>query len=36
MAEFIHDQSGVHVSVADGKSLGVGFTPVEKPEKPKK
>ena len=28
MAEYIHDQSGARVSVADGKVLGVGFTPV--------
>lgn len=28
MAEYIHDQSGARVSVADGKVLGVGFTPI--------
>lgn len=28
MAEYIHTQSGARVSVADGKELGVGFTPV--------
>lgn len=32
MAEFIHTQSGVRVSVADGKTLGAGFTPAEKPK----
>lgn len=35
MAEFTH-QSGVRVSVADGKTLGVEFTPVEKPKSSKK
>lgn len=34
MADYIHTQSGAHVSVADGKELGVGFVPVED-EKPK-
>ncbi len=27
MAEYIHTQSGARVSVADGKELGMGFTP---------
>lgn len=32
MADYIHTQSGVRVSVADGKELGVGFeaVPVKK------
>ena len=32
MAEFIHTQSGVRVSVADGKNPGAGFQPAEKPK----
>lgn len=36
MAEFVHTQSGVRVSVADGKTLGAGFTPVEKPKSAEK
>lgn len=29
MADYIHTESGARVSVADGKELGVGFTPVD-------
>ncbi len=32
MADYIHTSSGVRVSVADGKVLGAGFVPVEKPK----
>lgn len=35
MAEYIHEQSGVRVSVSDEKELGVGFAPVDEKSKPK-
>lgn len=35
MADYIHEQSGARVSVADGKELGVGFRPVGEPKTPK-
>lgn len=36
MAEYIHTQSGAHVSVSDDKELGEGFQPVEKPKRTQK
>lgn len=36
MAEWIHTQSGSHVTVSDDKELGEGFTPAEAPKKSEK
>lgn len=37
MADFIHKVTGVRVSVAEGKTLGGDWEPVEKPvEKPRR